>query len=430
MILRAALAVFLALAAAVPAGAAPDAPAAPMEAAGPYPDAALAAYVTGVGQRLLAADGRPGERWTFTVLDTPESNAFALPGRRIVVTRGMLALANDEAELAVVLAHEIGHATAGHIRVGQRVADRRAAELEADRLGIAMVARAGYDPAAQVGFLGTLAASLALDARLGGRRAATVTAARGGHPALADRLRQARRDAGRLGPGARDRPTFLAAIDGLVWGDGPAQGFMRGRSFVHPDLGFALDAPAGYDVVNRPDAVVASGPGGAMLLLDSLPDPGGGPAAYLARDWVPGIARSLGAGTLQGLREGRVNGLATARASLTLATRDSARVAELTVVRYRGRLYRVTGLRAPDDQRAAAALSAAAASFRPLSAAEAARAGPLRIRIHRIARGDDVAAMARGMPVGDAAQARFDLLNGLGPGSSLRVGDLVKLVSY
>ena len=109
------------------------------------------------------------------------------------------------------------------------------------------------------------------------------------HPALADRLNAARREAGAAaGAGVRNRAAYLAAIDGMTWGDGPAQGFVRGRRFVHPDLGFAFDAPAGYAVANLPDAVVASGPDGAMLLMDSVADPGGSPADYLARGWVPG----------------------------------------------------------------------------------------------------------------------------------------------
>ena len=142
--------------------------------------------------------------------------------------------------------------------------------------------------------------------------------------------------------------------------------------------------------------MAATGPRGALLLLDSLPDPGGDPAAYLAERWVPEIARGVGAGRVGELRRVRLNGLAAAQAQVPLATADSERVAELTVIRYRGRLYRLTGLHEPGDAGAAAVLAAAVASFRPLSAAEAARMGPLHIRIHRIARGDDVAALARG----------------------------------
>ena len=197
---------------------------------------------------------------------------------------------------------------------------------------------------------------------------------------------------------------------------------------MHPDLRFAFEAPAGYALANRPDAVIVSGPAGAMLLLDSLPDPGGSPERYLVDGWVPEIARGVRAGPLEATRAMLLNGMAAAQGQLPLASRGSARVAELTVVRHDGRFFRLTGLHAPNDTRGAAALAAAAASFRSLPAREAAELRPLRVRVHKIARGEDVASLARSMPI-PAARAWFDVLNGLEPGDQLRVGDLVKLVS-
>ena len=212
---------------------------------GVYRDAALARYLRAVGVRLVAAAGQPAAPWSFTVLDTPETNAFALPGRRIFVTRGMLALVGDEAELATVLGHEIGHSLAADGTTPGSARARRAAEVAADRTGLELLTSAGYDPGAQADFLTTLLASRALEARLRG----SGHDPRGApdHPALADRLEAARREAGAAaGAGVRNRAAYLAAIDGMTWGDGPAQGFVRGRSFVHPDLGFAFDIPPGY----------------------------------------------------------------------------------------------------------------------------------------------------------------------------------------
>ena len=395
-----------------------------------YRDAGLTAYVNRVGGRLLAAAGIGRTGWHFRVLDTPEANAYVLADREIVITRGMLALVNDEAGLAVVLGHEIGHALAGHRTSLRSPASRRAAELEADRIGMATVSAAGYDPAAQVDVLRTLLAAQVLAATLDGgdpRRAG-----QGGrdHPALSDRLRASSRAlGGRRAEGARARGAYLSAIDGLVFGDGQAQGFVRGASFVHPDLRFAFDPPPGYALANEPGAIVAEGPAEAMLLLDSVPDPGGDPAAYIARSWAPEIAMGVGTGGLTALRALELGGLPAARARLPLASDGSRRIADLTVVRHRGRLYRLTGLYRPGDAAAAAALSRAAASFRPLTRAEAAQPPPLRIRIHRIAAGDDVAGMASAMPVGAGSRAKFDLINGLSPGRSLRVGDAVKLVT-
>lgn len=409
---------------------------APLADGGVYRDAGLNGYVGRVGGRLLAAAGLRRGEWRFAVLDTPEANAFVLPGREIVVTRGMLALVNDEAELASVLAHEIGHVVAGHGPELRRAAERRAAELEADRLGMAYLTAAGYDAGAQVDVLRTLLASEVLETTLAGGDPRQAGGGGRDHPAVSDRLRQATEGAARFDPGlargardgARARGAYLAAIDGMVFGDGPAQGFLRGRSFVHPELGFAFDPPRGYAVVNEPDVVAAEGPREAMLLLDSRPDPGGDPRAYLVGSWVPEIAQGVAADGVEGPRAVRIGGLPAAQARVALASRSSRRIADLTVVRYGGRLYRLTGLYEPGDRAAAAALAKAAASFRPLSRAEAARAEPLRIRIHRIVPGDDVAAMADAMPVGAASRARFDLINGLRPGRSLRVGDAIKLV--
>ena len=310
---KAALVAGVLLARAAPAEPAPQAPGAAEQliamSGGVYRDAGLARYLRSVGVRLVAAAGQPAARWSFTVLDTPETNAFALPGRRIFVTRGMLALVGDEAELATVLGHEIGHSLAGDGTTPESDRARRAAEVAADRTGLRLLTGAGYDPGAQADFLTTLLASRALEARLRGGDADPGGAP--DHPALADRLNAARREAGAAaGAGVRNRAAYLAAIDGMTWGDGPAQGFVRGRSFVHPELGFAFDAPPGYAVANLPDAVVASGPDGAMLLMDSVADPGGSPADYLARGWVPEIARGIRAGRLQALRRGKLNGLA------------------------------------------------------------------------------------------------------------------------
>src|SRR4051812_25578906 len=199
MAFRAKLALVLvaALGAAAPAGAASEgwtvgeAQAALIESSGGvYPDRALGAYVQSVGARLVAAAGQPARGWSFTVLDTPESNAFALPGKRIFVTRGMLTLANDEAELAAILGHEIGHALAGDAVSARTDAARRASEFAADRTGMGLMVAAGYDPTAESDFLGMLLASRVIEAGPGAGRQATQQA--DDHPALPDRLRRAR----------------------------------------------------------------------------------------------------------------------------------------------------------------------------------------------------------------------------------------------
>lgn len=388
---------------------------------GVYADAGLDRYVQRVGTRLLMAAGQPARGWRFEVLDTPVANGFALPTGTILITRGMLALADDEAELAAVLAHEIGHALSGDGLAGMR-GDRMAAEVRADRLGLTYLVAAGYDPDAQADILSALAASQTLAARIGGR----APVASPDHPGYGARIAEARQQAARTGvrpgQGARGRDAYLAAIDGLTWGDGPAQGFIAGRSFVHPELGFAFDPPPGWRVENGADAVVVRGPGGAVLVLDSVPDSGARPETYLLRGWAPLVARGA---AVQGLRRVMLSGLPAAQGRVDLGRS----VADLTVVGQGGAFYRLLAVHDARDPVAGAALAGAAASFRGLTAAEARAVAPLRIRVHRVRPGDNVAVLAATMPVGPNARAWFDVLNGLAGGGSLRIGDPIKLVA-
>lgn len=390
---------------------------------GVYQDRALATYVSGIGMKLVEAAGQSRFGWRFLVLDTPESNAFTLPEGRIYVTRGLLALANDEAELATVLAHEIGHAVSGDVEQPLSVDDRRAAELRADQLGMSYLEGAGYDARAQADFLRTLLRNH----KLGGANAATVT---GGpdHPALASRLALASREAADAPPGRREHAAYLAAIDGLVWGNGPAQGIVTGKAFVHPDLGFAFDTPPGYVLSNRADAVMAVGPRGAIFLLDSVHNPGGSPVDYLAQRWVPEIGKDISAEEISGLRTVRVNGLLAAQGRLVLRGDHSERMADLTVIRLGDRLYRLTGLYQANDRTGRDVLASASESFRRLGRAEASSVEPLHLRVHRVAAGEDVAALAAAMPV-KSPRKIFELLNGFPPGKAVRVGDEVKLVA-
>ena len=299
---------------------------------------------------------------------------------------------------------------------------------------MAYVARAGYDATAQVDVLRTLLASQELETALAGGDPRRAGSGGRDHPALADRLRQAARGLagvggdGARGDGARGRGAYLAAIDGMVFGDGPAQGSCTG-GLRPPRPALRLRPAAGLRGRQRARLHRRQRATHGDDAPRQRPRPGGDPATYLVRGWVPEIARGVGAGGLDGPRPLRIGGLPAAEARLSLANGGSRGLADLTVIRYRGRLDRLTGLYEPGDAAAAAALARAAASFRPLSRGEAAAAPPLRIRIHRIAAGDDVKAMAGGMPIGAASRAWFDLINGLRPGRSLRVGDAIKLVS-
>ena len=437
-------------------------------------DGPVAAYVERLGRRLAAESEQPGAPWTFTVLDSPVVNAFAISGGYVYVTRGLVTLADDEAELAGVIGHEIGHVTADHSaerRQQQTLAQlgslaavigaaalgvegagldmigqlsqaagqgavasySRGQELEADRLGVRYLARAGYDPEAQADFLESLAEQTALEARIAG---ASYNPNRvdffATHPATAARVREAIRAAGVEGAGAsgapRNRDAFLAAIDGMVYGDSPAHGFVRGDRFIHPELRFAFAAPEGYRITNAAQAVTMRGPRGAVI-FDGGRDPGGPLDRYVAEGWAAALARQARVGRLQGLESFSIDGKAAAGAWLPIRTREGVRAARLTAIRMGdGRVYRFMGLADPNDRAAMAAAEAAPRSFEALSAAEARRAEPYRVGVATVRAGDSAASLAARMPFGAANEARFRVLNDLGPNETLRPGQRVKLI--
>ncbi|MEN9544185.1 MAG: hypothetical protein RLZZ598_1018 [Pseudomonadota bacterium] len=287
----------------------------------PVADAGLQTYVDGIGQKLARGSQRPHLPWTFTVLDSPEVNAFALPGGYVYITRGILAYLESEADLAGVIGHEIGHVSARHgaqratrqqaaglgvLAVGLLgvVADAyglggvgqlagqaaqgaaagyiasysREQELQADRLGAEYLARNHYDPKNMVDVIAVLKMQeqfAADQARAAGRPSRSGGDWLASHPSNEQRLQSIREIAAAQAAQTRGegfaedgRARYLAAIDGLVFGDSPAQGLVRGQSFVHPELGLALSAPAGWRIRNGADAVLllnAAGDAGVSL---------------------------------------------------------------------------------------------------------------------------------------------------------------------
>ncbi|SDZ82132.1 M48 family metalloprotease [Rubrimonas cliftonensis] len=432
-------------------------------------------YVRTIGRRLAAVTPQANAPWTFTVLDSPVVNAFALPGGYVYVTRGLVALADDEAQLAGVVGHEIGHVTAAHSAQRQTQAavaqagvlaavlgaailgaDRsvvdllgqgagaaaqgvvasysRSQELEADRLGVAYIAQAGYDPAAQAGFLRAMQAQDALSAQLrGGSYDPNRVDFFASHPATAERVRAAEGAAALAGGGAggaraRNRDAFLAAIEGMVYGDSAAQGFVRGQSFIHPELRFRFDAPSGFAITNAAQQIVMQGRGG-RIVFDGGRDPGGDLRAYIAEAWAAALAQQTRTGQLQFRPTSRIGGMEAAAALMPVQTQGGVALAHMTVIRSgAGRLYRFFSVVPPNNPAALAAVERGAASFRQLSAAEARAARPWRIDVVTARPGDTPASLARRMPFDRAGEARLRVLNGLAPGEPLRAGQKVKLV--
>ncbi|MFN3592718.1 MAG: M48 family metalloprotease, partial [Thermaurantiacus sp.] len=279
----------------------------------------LADYVRRVGLRV-ALEAVPGSResdWTISVLSSPVPNAMAVPGGYLYITRGLLGMMNSEAELASVLGHEAGHIAARHAQRRQRPATvgalgtiatavllggdaarlaqlgsaalvggySRNQEREADSLGLQYMARAGYDPMAAASMLAALDRVATVEGRQQLERPG-VASIFASHPVTAERVQRVAEEARRKGVrGVENREPFLAAIDGMTWGDDADQGLVDGPRFRHGTLGFAFAAPPGFQLSNSPAAVTGQGREGAFRFSGVALQPGQSLEAVAADVW-------------------------------------------------------------------------------------------------------------------------------------------------
>ena len=424
-----------------------------------------AAYAVRIGRRVAVQSGLGNAEGDFTVtlLNSPVSNAFAIPGGYVYVTRQLMALANDEAELASVLGHEVGHVAARHSAsrnrtsifgqlasvaagvltgssdIGSLVGQgaqlvtlkfSRAQEYQADELGMRYIAAAGYDPYASSDMLDALNRQNELDQALAGREGKGLPTWASTHPNGEDRVRRAADKARETGAerGARPRnaDVYLTALDGLLYGDDPAQGVVDGQSFRHPRLRIGFTAPPGFQIANGTSAVSVSGSGGqAQFAGGTLA--GGGLDAYVGQVFRT-IAGERGA-SLGETRQTRVNGLDAAYA--TTRANSSAGAVDLTIFAYR--LSPTTAyhfvLLTPAGQ-GISVFAPMVQSFARLTEAQAAQVRGRRISVVPAKPGDTVASLARRMAFGDRQEQRFRVLNGLDDDATLRPGAKVKLVVF
>jgi predicted Zn-dependent protease len=294
---------------------------------GEYSDPKLERMVAKVIGSLTTVSANPTQNYRITILNSPNVNAFALPGGYLYITRGLLALANDSSELAAVVAHEMGHVTANHglqrqrleaeeglatkvvsdvlgdsptakaalIRGKLRLAQfSRNQELEADVIGIKSVGEAGYDPYAASRFLQSMSAYTDFRSVSGATDASLDFLAT--HPNTPQRIELALRHArqfGQPGVGTRDRDSYLAGIDGLLYGDTPDEGYVRGNNFLHPKLGISFSVPDGFMIDNSATAVTATGPGDMAVRFDGVSlDPARSLGDYIGSDRA-GAGRGL-----------------------------------------------------------------------------------------------------------------------------------------
>jgi len=445
------------------------------EFGGAYADKNLAAYVRDIGIALTQVSEVPDTPYTFTILNSDVVNAFALPGGYIYITRGLLALGGNEAEIASVLAHEIGHVTGRHTaqRYSKAVAANigltllgalgsatgvptgvgqlasygsqaylqsfsREQELEADKLGVRYMSRLGFDPNAAVRFLGKLKARSGLEEKLEGRPEAVERFnIMSTHPRTQERIKQAIQLAqlaqlAQVAPGLQPkmgRGDYLARVDGMVFGDDPKQGVRAGRVFSHPGLGFRFEVPPDFVMFNGPARVVARGADGAVIVFDmeatKVAKTFDDILLYLTGHWGRGIS-------LKGAERIEVNGLNGATGVGRASTGNGIRDVRLVALRdTKEQIFRFAFFTPPAlTARLAEALQRTTFSFRRLSPGEVAAIRPLRLRMHVVGEDDTAASLAARMPFEKFALEWFETLNGLSRGEPLHAGSVVKTVGY
>jgi predicted Zn-dependent protease len=419
---------------------------------GIYGNPRLESLLGQVVQRLSKASDAPGTGFHLTVLNSPTINAFSLPSGDLYITRGLIALANDTSELAAVIAHEMGHVTARHafaradrerqaVLVSRVITDvlddpqggalslarsklalaqfSREQELEADRIGVNTLKRAGYDPFGMERLLTDMGRNAQLrSALLGGGQNIDFLSTHPSTPARITQATQIARSLATPGQGARDRDAFLDAIEGMVYGDDPTRGVIHGNRFYQPVRGFFFQAPPGYTLENAAKAVIGLGPDGSALRLDSVKMPGNESLAdHLKADMMDGIAVSRA-------ESREINGIPAAIATANGHDWDF----RLAALRFGDEVYRLVFAVRDLTPEVDARLMASIESFRRMTPQEITAIRPERLAVVKVQAHDTVESLARRMAVDDHPLQRFLVLNDLSDGATLTPGHRVKLV--
>lgn len=430
-----------------------------------------AAYVQNVGRRIAAYSGtaNAGQVYNFTTLNSAVENAFAVPGGYVYITRQLMGIMNDEAELAFVVGHETGHIAANHHQRRQSAATTssilgvlgsvlgavvgnnafgslisqsaqqfskmrllsfsRDQEYQADVLGIRYMTAAGYDPNGSTTMLAQLTRTSALEARIQGDRNRSTPEWASTHPLSENRMTQASqlaRQTGRAGQGLRNRDAFLAQLEGVTVDDDPAQGVIDGRSFTHPDLRMQFYVPTGYLMQNGSRAVTIQGSAGQAQFS-------GGRYTGSIDNYINEVLRGLTGGkvplALGPIQRTTVNGIPASYVVGRANTSSGA--VDVSVFAYQwdaNTIYHFVSL-----TRGGQGLSPFASmvnSLRRISNSEATAIRPRVIDVVTVRRGDTIQSLASRMAYRDYQVDRFLALNGLATNSQLVPGQKVKLAIY
>jgi predicted Zn-dependent protease len=427
-------------------------------------DPALLSYVQAVGGRVAKQSPRQDLSYTFQIVNQAEPNAFALPNGNVYISRGLLALANSEDELAGVLGHEVVHVAARHTvrsanvavatsplriatgiagvaagiiapRIGEGIAGLgevateafmapygRSQEREADDVGVDLAARAGYDPKGLPSILQTLERDEALRKDGPPRQSFFDT-----HPATPERVRETRERAsvlsvGPAAPIARTHGDFLARLNGLLLGDDPADGTFLKSRFFQPTLGITLRFPAEWHTRNTPEAVVGHTRDKEALLLVTMAGKGDDPVRVARDAEKEGGVRLMEQSTVV-----EVNGLRAVQSAVSVESSRGPTTLDFTWIAHRGIVYRILGL-CPTPRLAVyrGLFDDAVSSFRAMNAADTVQLRETHLRVVAARAGERPADVAR--RTGSSWSAKeIAVANALAEEGRLAAGQMVKV---
>ncbi|MEE9575433.1 MAG: M48 family metalloprotease [Gammaproteobacteria bacterium] len=431
-----------------------------------YDNPELQAYVNRVGNELAVNSHRNNLIYRFTVLDSKDVNAFALPGGYIFITRSLMAYLNSEAELAAVLGHEIGHVTARHAvrqysaaqvtsigtalasifipgmnQVGSQLMQimgsaflrgyGREHELEADKLGAEYVARTNYDAESMLDVIQVLKDQETFESQRAeseGREPRIYHGLFSTHPDHDTRLQEIVEYASKYQiqtEGRKGEEEYLNKIDGLIFGDSPQQGITRGNNFYHESLGISITFPSKWNVTNLPDKLIITAPQGVatqQILLEDINK------KISPRDFM---IQRLGLKTLKNDKPLKINGLEAHTGIATINTENGKRAARFTVIYFNQQAYILVGVTKDPKTMSHydAAFMETARSFHQITQNERLLAKPLRLEIITSTDETNFKSLAQQSPLEKYQEEKLRLLNGLYPQGKANSKSLLKIIN-
>ena len=421
-----------------------------------YQDQSLQGYVQSIGESLAANSHRPTLIYRFTVLDSPDINAFALPGGYIYINRGLMAYLSSEEELAAVLGHEIGHVTARHsvrqysqsqlmgilstaieINSGRTAGNLanlasgallsgygRDMELEADDLGAQYIFQEGYSAQGMYEVLSVLKDQEVYSKKIAeerGQKLKTYHGVFASHPSNDQRLQEILNNVSvsiRQGVKKRD-DIYLKNINGMVFGDSEQSGVLRGDEFFHGPLDLYLSHPQGWEIINTPNNLVFRSPMGEAILQMTLEDLNfkESPKEYMKR---------FSSETYEDLSL-EINGLE----AFTAKVIRSGVMTRMAVIFKQNQVFQFIGFVQDEDSNLSqfdTSFLKIINSFRTLKEEERSLAKPLRLTAYKVKKEDTYKSLSLKSSIAKNAEDQLRLINGDYPDKPLSIGRVIKIV--